>query len=200
VGPVNLTATGGYFILEDGDTVEGKENNDGFGDDLNMYHAGLNASMQLTNAVKATLGSNTYIYNNEATLDLYKDGESAFEIYEVGGGFDIETAIVPVFVFAQYAVNASADDGEDTAWLAGFGTKYGLFKLSYNYRDTQKFAVADTFNDSDFAAGTTTARGHKVKLAYTISSNFSTSAAYFAAEEYEGTDVDTFQLDLKAKF
>lgn len=200
VGPVNLAATGGYFILEDGDTVEGKENNDGFSDDLNMYHAGISASMQLVDAVKGTIGSNAYIYNNEATLDLYKDGDSPFEIYEVAGGFDIDTGIVPIYVFAQYAVNASADDGEDSAWLAGFATKYGPFKLSYNYRDTQKHAVADTFNDSNFAAGTTAARGHKVGIGYKISSNFSTKATYFAAEEYGGTDVDTFQLDLKAKF
>ncbi len=91
VGSVNLAATGGHFILEDGDT--------------------------------------------------------AFEIYEFSGEFDIDTGILPIFVFGQYAINASADNGEDTACLAGFATKYGPFKLSYNYRDSQKFAVADTYND-----------------------------------------------------
>ncbi len=51
-----------------------------------------------------------------------------------------------------------------------------------------------TFNDSDFATG------HKVKLSYKISKNFSTGGAYFAAEEYNGTNIDSFQWDLKTKF
>jgi hypothetical protein len=67
--------------------------------------------------------------------------------------------------------------------------------------------VPDTFNDSDFNAGATSARGHVVKLGYKISKNFSTSLAYLAAEEYtdnnegkDGTNRDTLQIDLKAKF
>ena len=51
-----------------------------------------------------------------------------------------------------------------------------------------------TFNDSDFATG------HKVKLSYKISKNFSTGVTYFAAEEYNSTNIDSFQWDLKAKF
>lgn len=201
LGSVNVAASGGYFILEDGDTVNGKARNDGFSDDLNMYHAGVSASMEITEAIKATLGSNAYIYNNEKTLALYKDGGSPFEIYEVAGRIDIDTGILPVYVYAQYVENAaSVDEDKDSAWLAGLGTKYGAFKLDYNYRDTQEFAVADTFNDSDFAAGTTASRGHKVKLGYTISKNFAAGVAYFAADEYNGTNVDTLQLDLKAKF
>ena len=121
-------------------------------------------------------------------------------IYEVAGKIDIDTGLLPVFVFGQYATNASARSGEDTAWLAGFGGKYGPFKMSYNYRDTQKFAVANTFNDATFASGNTEARGHRVKLAYMISKNFATSMAYSAAEKYNGTNIDTLELDLKAKF
>jgi predicted porin len=96
---------------------------------------------------------------------------------------------------------------EDSAWLAGISAKYDKFKLSYNYRDTQLNAVPDAFNDSDFNAGATSARGHVIKLGYKISKNFSTSLAYLAAEEYtdnnegrDGTNRDTFQIDLKAKF
>lgn len=216
VGPINLAATGGYFILEDGDTLYGKADNNGFNQDLNMYHAGVSASMKFTDAVKGSLGSNAYIYNKEekvAVRDSGVDGgletgdsleNEAMEIYEVAGKLDIDTGLLPVFVYGQYAVNASADSGEDTAWLAGFGGKYGPFKMSYNYRDTQKYAVANTFNDSDFAAGSIASRGHKVKLAYKISKNFSTGIAYFAAQEYDtpndGRRTDTFQWDLKAKF
>jgi hypothetical protein len=199
VGPIALTATGGYFILEDGDTVNGDANNDGFGDDLNMWHAGISGSMQITDAIKGTVGSNTYIYNNESTVGEFNDSD-AIEIYEVASRFDVDTAFLPVYAYAQYARNASAKDGEDTAWLAGFGAKLGAFKMDYNYRDTQEFAVADTFNDGTFATGHTAARGHKVKLAYTINKNFAAGMAYVAAEEYSGTNVDTLQLDLKAKF
>jgi len=206
IGAVKLAATGGYFILEDGDTVKGVpeaadnySNNNGFSDDLNLWHAGVSASMKLTDAVKASLGSNAYIYNNESEKGNFDDAV-ALEIYEVAGKVDIDTGILPVYVYGQYATNASADSGEDTAWLAGFGTKYGPFKMDYNYRDTQKHAVADTFNDSDFAAGGVEARGHKIKGSYKISKNFSAGAAYFAAEGHEGKTVDTFQLDLKAKF
>lgn len=199
VGPLKLTATGGYFILEDGDTVKGSANNDGFSDDLNMYHAGISAAMQMTKDIKGTLGSNVYIYNNESAVGNFNDA-NALEIYEVASRIDFNTAFLPVYVYGQYATNASAEDGKDTAWLAGFGAKLGAFKMDYNYRDTQQFAVATTFNDSTFATGNTAARGHKVKLTYAISKNFATGMAYFAAEEYNGTNTDTLQLDLKAKF
>jgi hypothetical protein len=72
--------------------------------------------------------------------------------------------------------------------------------MAYNYRDTQKYAVVDTFNDSDLATGNTAARGHKVKLAYKISKNFATGVTYYAAKEYSGTNIDILQLNLKAKF
>jgi hypothetical protein len=212
VGPVNLAASGGYFILEDGYTLYGKDDNNGFSQDLNMYHAGMSVSMQITDAINASVGSNAYIYNKEekiATLDSpveggLEEGDSlegeSMEIYEVAGKLDIDTGLLPVFAYGQYAVNASADSGEDTAWLAGFGGKYGPFKMYYNYRDTQKYAVADTFNDGSFASGNTAARGHKVGLSYKISKNFATSMAYYAAEKYNGTNIDTLELDLKAKF
>ena len=214
VGPVNLAATGGYFILEDGDTLYGKDDNNGFSQDLNMYHAGVLASMQFTDSVKGTLASNAYIYNKEEKIADRDSGEvdnggleageslegSSMELYEVAGKLDIDTGFLPIDIYGQYVTNASAKDGEDTAWLAGFGAKHGPFKMDYNYRDTQKYAVAETFNDSDFATGHTEARGHKVQLMYKISKNFSTGVAYFAAEEYDGTNIDTLQLDLKAKF
>ncbi|KAF3977182.1 MAG: hypothetical protein HFP77_08545 [Methylococcales symbiont of Iophon sp. n. MRB-2018] len=199
VGSVDLIATGGYFILEDGDSVKEDAENDGFSDDLNMYHAGISGSMQITDSIKGRLGSNAYIYNNESEVGEFKD-DDAIEIYEVASRFDFDTALLPLYVYAQYAKNVSAKDGEDSAWLAGFGAKLGAFKMDYNYRDTQEFAVANTFNDSDFATGNIAARGHKVKLAYAISKNFAAAMAYYAAEEYSGTNIDTLQLDLKAKF
>lgn len=198
-GYVDLVATGGYFILEDGDTVKSKGRNDGFSDDLNMFHAGLNASMVFTDAIKGTLGSNAYIYNKESKVGKFINS-NAIEIYEVAGRVDFDTGFIPVYIHGQYAQNASADEKEDVAWLAGFGAKRGPFNMYYNYRDTQKYAVADTFNDSDFATGKTESRGHKVKFSYKIGKNFATGVAYYATEKYDGINIDTLQLDLKAKF
>ena len=181
-----------------------------------MYHSGIGASIKFTDAVKGSLGSNAYIYNKEEKVAVRNSGVNAeliagnslegesMEIYEVVSKLDIDTSLLPIFVYGQYAVNANTDSGEDTACLAGFGGKYGPFKMSQNYRDTQRYAVAQTFNDSDFAAGNIASRVHKAKLAYKISKNFSTGIVYLAAQEYdtpnEGRRTDTFQWNLKAKF
>lgn len=203
VGDINLAVSSGYFILEDGDTVRDESNdesnNDGFSDDLNMYHVGLSASMKFNPMFKGTLTSNLFVYNNE-TVALEN---SSMEIYEVAGKLDIKSPFLPLYVYAQYANNAAAiDKNKNTAWLAGFGAKYRALKIDYNYRNTEKYAVADTFNDSDFATGYTDSEGHKVKLAYKISHNFSAEAAYFVAKDLsiKGIRTDTLQLDLKAKF
>lgn len=137
------------------------------------------------------------------------DPDADFKLYEVAGKVDFDTGILPIQIYGNFVINAAngIKRGEDSAWLAGISTKYDDFKLSYNYRDTEVNAVPDTFNDSDFNAGATGAHGHVVKLGYKISKNFSASLAYLGAEEYvdnnegiDGTDRDTFQLDIKAKF
>ncbi len=208
VGPAKLTANGGYYILSD--NGEGTTLNE----DMNMYHAGLSGEMKFNDSVKASLGGNAFIFNHNSPTGVRqfagdrKNGTDIdFKIYEVAGKVDIKTGIVPVKVYGNYAVNDSNNvvDGEDTAWMAGVATKWNKFKFDYNYRDTQRNAVTETFNDSDFNRGATGARGHKVKLSYKISKNFSFGGAYLAAEDYTATtgqkiNVDTFQLDLKAKF
>ncbi len=214
VGPVKLTGTAGYFLI-DGENI-GK---DSFSDDLNMYHYGISGAMKFNDAVKASLGFNSYLYNgtegaDDGGFDLGIKGNttSDFKLYEVASKVDIKTGILPIKLYGSYVVNAAdmetaQQEDQDTAWLAGIGTKWNKFKLDYNYRDTQANAVVDAFNDSDFNDGATSARGHKVKLGYSISKNFSASLAYMAAEEYGArainnghNDRDTFQIDLKAKF
>ena len=223
IGSVKLNATGGYFLLTNYDKGS-------FSDDMTMYHAGLSGAMELNDLVTTTLGFNTFIYNG-TTIDEYLncetgktcpdgvtgfagdnvngDADADFKLYEVAGKIDIDTGLLPIQLFGNYVINAANDinSSEDSAWLAGISTKYNSFKLSYNYRDTQINAVPDTFNDSDFNAGATGARGHVVKLGYKISKNFSTSFAYLGAKEFtnnnegkEGTNRNTFQIDVKAKF
>ena len=223
LGPVKLAATGGYFLLSNDDKGS-------FSSDMNMYHAGINASMKFNKMISAKLGFNTYLFNGTTIRDYLNcetgktcpdgvigyagdnvngDADADFKLYEVVGKIGFDTGFLPIEVYGNYVINLAngIKSSEDSAWLAGISTKYDKFKLSYNYRDTQLNAVPDTFNDSDFNAGATSARGHVIKLGYKISKNFSASLAYLAAEEYtdnnegrDGTDRDTFQIDLKAKF
>lgn len=223
IGSVKLSATGGFFLLSNNDKGS-------FSDDMNMYHAGISGAMKFSDAIKVELGFNTYLFNG-TTINNYLncetgktcpdditgfagdnvngDADADFKLYEVAGKVDFDTGLLPIELYGNYVINLAhgIKSSEDSAWLAGISTKYDAFKLSYNYRDTQLNAVPDTFNDSDFNAGATSARGHVIKLGYKISKNFSTSLAYLLAEEYtsnnegiNGTDRDTLQIDLKAKF
>lgn len=222
-GSAKLSATGGFFLLSNDDKGS-------FSNDMNMYHAGLSGAMKFSDNLKAQLGFNTYLFNG-TTINNYLncetgktcpdevigfagdnvngDADADFKLYEIAGKVGIDTGLLPIELYGNYVINLAhgIKSSEDSAWLAGISTKYDKFKLSYNYRDTQLNAVPDTFNDSDFNAGATSARGHVIKLGYKISKNFSTTLAYLAADEYtdnnegrDGTDRDTFQIDLKAKF
>jgi len=124
----------------------------------------------------------------------YKVGEKTFDLG------------LPIKLYGHYATNNDANgvnDGEDTAWLLGVGTKVGSWKASYDYRETELNAVNGAFNDSDFAGSRTDADGHRFKLSYKIDKNFSVGTTYFATDvgDLNGDlDVDTWQIDLKAKF
>lgn len=223
IGSATLSATGGFFLLSNNDKGS-------FSDDMNMYHAGISGAMKFNDATNAELGINTFLFNG-TTINSYLncetgktcpddvtgfagdnvngDADADFKLYEAVGKVRIDTGLLPIELYGNYVINLAhgIKSSEDSAWLAGISTKYDKFKLSYNYRDTQLNAVPDTFNDSDFNAGATSARGHVITLGYNISKNFSTSLAYLLADEYtdnnegiDGTDRDTLQIVLKAKF
>lgn len=223
-GPVKLKATGGYFLLSNHDKGSFSDDMTMYHAGMSGGMT-FNAMFDATLGFNTYLYNGTTTNNDSLNCETGKtcpagvrgfardnvngDADADFKLYEVAGKINIDTGLLPVQLFANYVVNAAngIQDHEDTAWLAGISTKFDHFKLSYNYRDTQLNAVPDTFNDSDFNAGATASRGHVVKLGYKISKNFSTSLAYLAAEEYtdnnegrDGTNRDTFQIDLKAKF
>ncbi len=222
-GSATLSATGGFFLLSNNDKGS-------FSDDMNMYHAGISGAMKFSDAINAILGINTFLFNG-TTINSYLncktgktcpdaisgfasdnvngDADADFKLYEAVGKVGFDTALLPIELYGNYVINLAhgIKSSENSAWLVGISTQYDKFKLSYTYRDTQLNAVPDTFNDSDFNAGATSARGHVIKLGYSISKNFSTSLAYLLADEYtdnnegiDGTDRDTLQIDLKAKF
>ena len=205
-GDAKIKATSGYFIVNDGkNLVVSSSANDGFSQDMKMFHGGISGEMKFTDSVKGSVGFNTYIYD-DAIGNTHGNLNTDAELYELAGALDIDTGLLPVKLYGQYVINAAASDGnQNVAWLAGVGTKYKNFSLDYNYRDTQEDAVVDAFNDSDFSDGNTSSRGHKLKLGYKISKNFSTSVTYYAAKEYgaanpDGNNVDILHVDLQAKF
>jgi len=66
-------------------------------------------------------------------------------------------------------------------------------------------SVFAAFNDSDFADGYSDSEGSRWKLSYEINKNFSVATTYLDTEMGNLTskgkgDVDTWQIDLKAKF
>ncbi len=201
VGDVKVKVTTGYFNVEDGKNLsESSSDNNGYGQDQKLFHAGLSGEMKFTDTVKGSLGFNTFIYD-DAIGNNSGDLNTDAELYEISGKLDVKTALIPIKVYGQYVINVAANDSnQNTAWLAGIGTKYKNFSLDYNYRDTQEDSVVDAFNDSDFSAGNTASRGHRISLGYKISKNFSTAFTYYAAKEYGGNNVDTLHVDLKAKF
>jgi hypothetical protein len=213
---LEMTAVGGYYILVD--SVDGEGNVYQFSGDMDMFHVGLSGHMMFNDTLSGNLGFNTYLYddedgNNNAGSSL-SDGnlggkgnssQQKFSVYETAASLLIKTDWLPIKLYGQYAFNSEARSGEDTGWLIGANTKWKGFKLDYNYRYMEKNFAPGVFIDSDFNGGNTAAKGHKLKLAYTISKNFSVGAAYFAAQRFENTapdarNYDTFQMDLKAKF
>ncbi len=87
----------------------------------------------------------------------------------------------------------------------GFKTKFWEIGFNYNYRNVHRNAVVGAFTDSDFANGTTGSRGSKFQATYDIAKNFTFSTTYFMTEgnavsPVPGSDADTWQLDVIAKF
>ena len=159
-------------------------------------------------AGKTKVGVSVYSYDEDKNNNLISGGgndSTEFSISEIFGQTTIDLGL-PIKLYGQYATNNDANgvnDGEDSAWLVGVGTKVGAWKASYDYRETELNAVNGAFNDSDFAGGRTDAEGHRFKLSYKIDKNFSLATTYYVAEvgDLNGDlDVDTWHIDLKAKF
>ena len=199
LGSADLTASGGYLVLS---SISGRR----FADDTSLLYGQLNGKFDLGGA-KTLLGVTLYDYRNEDSNTLANSTTSDFGLYELFGSVAIKAAL-PVKVYGQYVKNSDADganSGEDTAWLLGVASKYNKWKFGYNYRDTEINAVSDYFNDSDFAYGKTDAKGHKFQLGYKIDKNFGFGLTYFMAETgrfsaFSNEDIDTLQIDLKARF
>jgi hypothetical protein len=200
LGDAKVVATVGHLVLNDIDGFS-------FDEDQTIQFAQLATSLKVGGA-NTKLGVSLYEYDEDKLAGLISGGgndSTEYSISEIFGETTVNIGL-PVKLYGQYAKNNDANgvnSGEDTAWLLGAETKVGSWKGSYDYRETELNAVNGAFNDSDFAGGRTDAEGHRLKLLYKIDKNFSVGTTYFKTEvgDLNGDlDVDTWQIDLKAKF
>jgi hypothetical protein len=150
--------------------------------------------------------------NTTVTTTTMVDGEPVetlqyatdFTVVEgfVEAGFDVGC---PLVVGAQYAVNTDAD-AYDTAYLAtaqlGKVADKGSWAVGYQYRYLEKDAVLGVFAEStDFGSGTNV-KGHIPFVQYGIGKNFDVKMQYAMGQKglENGKDIETFKIDLNAKF
>ncbi|MBM4152221.1 MAG: hypothetical protein FJ220_01685, partial [Kiritimatiellaceae bacterium] len=161
---------------------------------------------------KATLrvGASDYYYYNAdqygSVAGLTTSANTPGTEFNLVEGFSTLsfTLGIPVALNGQYVVNTDAATSEDTAYL--FGTTLGKAKdkgsweAGYNYRDTEKDAVPDGYNDSDFAHGVAGSKGHSFWTKYQLAKNLQACATYLLAKDNKDEDSDLIQLDLNFKF
>jgi hypothetical protein len=209
ISAVELFGSTGAFTLKN--NVNGNGNQ--FTDDLRLISGQLGARFALSDNLKFTVGGSLYHYHLDGAapagaLSANGNTTTQFQLYEGFGQLDIGGLPLPLSIYGQYVKNPNANgpqSDEDMGWLAGFKTKIWEIGLNYSYRDLQRNAVVGAFTDSDFAAGFTASRGSKFQATYDIAKNFTFSTTYFmtesnAASTQAGSDVDTWQIDLLAKF
>jgi hypothetical protein len=209
LGGAKVITSAGYLVLDD--------NGVSASEDENINFAQVAANFKVAGA-ETKLGFSVYDFSegDNNALSIAKGNESTeYQLMEVFGETNVDLGL-PVKFYGQYVKNNDADDlapvnfngdtsGEDTAWLLGVETKFGSWKASYDYREVELNSVFAAFNDSDFADGYTDSEGSRWKLSYAINKNFSIGTTYLDTEMGTLTskgkgDVDTWQIDLKAKF
>jgi polyhydroxyalkanoate synthesis regulator phasin len=229
-GTTTLFGSAGYYVMKDNVDGDGVK----FNNDLALYQAQIGAAFDMGSSTRLTLGAGINDFNNERqgrTPDLtvpfrdaaFTNGNTtdAFRLYELLGQMDVIGLPLPLSVYAHYVKNDEAadlinpntravlfrDGNEDTAWLLGLRSNVAGVAIDYNYRDVQRNAVVGAFTDSDFGAGFTTGKGHKLKLQYDFLTNFYVAMTYFKTEsdvasrfDNDGAGADTFFIDLNAKF
>ncbi|PCH84851.1 MAG: hypothetical protein COB89_03960 [Piscirickettsiaceae bacterium] len=201
LGGVNVITSAGVLSLDD--------NGSSSSEDETINFAQVAAKFKLAGS-KTMLGVSIYDFSegDNNALAIAKGNDSTqYQLTEIFGQTSVNVGL-PLKVYGHYVVNNDADginSGEDTAWLLGVGTKMGPWKMSYDYRDVELNSVFAAFNDSDFADGYSDSKGSRWKLAYKINKNFSVATTYLDTEMGSLTskgkgNVDTWQIDLKAKF
>jgi hypothetical protein len=207
-GDTELFGSAGYYVLQDNIDGDGVQ----FEHDLRLYAGQVGTRFFPGDSFKVTVGGSVYAYDDDedsAALHVNGNTTDQFRLYEAFGQVDVIGLPLPLSVYGQYVMNGAArgiDDDQDQAWLVGVMTRLFDVGVDYNYRDVQRNGVVGAFTDSDFAAGYVGSRGHKLKLKYELSKNFSIGTTYFMAESdvasrfTDDASVNTLQVDVEAKF
>lgn len=205
-----LFATGALFIIEERSTS----------DDSMLFHGQFGGNVALGDGNTLTAGAGYFEYTNTVgelpfffgvprgnTVDT--DGRYVYDYANVEAFAEFETRIggLPTSLFAYWTTNTEVDD-EDTGWAAGVrvgnAKKEGEWTASWEYRDTEADAVIGAFNESDFAAGGTSSRGHVLTGKYLLRDGISIGGTAYLVESIGllGNQGDTrrYQLDLEFKF
>lgn len=201
LGGAQVITSAGLFSLDDSGSSSDE--------DETIRFAQIAAKFKVAGA-KTMVGLSVYDFSegDNNALAIGKGNDSTqYQLTELFGQTTVKVGL-PVKLYGHYVKNNDADgvnSSEDTAWLLGVGTKMGNWKASYDYRDVELNSVFAAFNDSDFADGYSDSKGSRFKLGYKISKNFSVGTTYLKTEMGSLTskgkgDVDTWQIDLKAKF
>ncbi len=207
-GDTKLSLILGQFVIEE---------NGGTNDDPNLM-AYQGVIEQKFGMGKAKIGIGYFDYNALAgnvstqvtkgnTLDAAGNFVTNYDIFNIIGEVGLKTAI-PVKIFAEYATNTAgrADDLENDAWQIGAKVghkikKFGDWQFKYLYRETERDAVLDAFNDSDFHEGGTNSKGSELGLKVGLYKGILANVSYFITEEITGgkDDLDRLQVDLVFK-
>ncbi|MBL4744248.1 MAG: putative porin [Cycloclasticus sp.] len=201
VGGANVITSAGLFSLDDNGSSSSEDETISFAQVAGKFKVG---------GAKTMVGLSVYDFSegdNNALVIGKGNTSTQYQLTELFGQTEIKMGL-PVKLYGHYVKNKDADgvnSSEDTAWLLGVGTKMGNWKASYDYRDVELNSVFAAFNDSDFADGYSDSKGSRWKLAYKINKNFSVATTYLDTDMGSLTskgkgDVDTWQIDLKAKF
>ena len=204
-----IAKLGGAKVITSLGVLSLDDNGSSSSEDETINFAQVAAKFKLGGA-KTMLGVSIYDFSegDNNALAIAKGNDSTqYQLTEIFGQTSVNVGL-PLKLYGHYVVNNDADgvnSSEDTAWLLGVGTKMGPWKMSYDYRDVELNSVFAAFNDSDFADGYTDSKGSRWKLSYKINKNFSVATTYLDTEMGSLTskgngDVDTWQIDLKAKF
>ena len=113
---------------------------------------------------------------NGSLLYTYENTEAAAEL-------NTKVAGLPLQLFANYAKNGGAKNGQDQAYTAGVllgkASAKNTWELGYAYEKLEKDGYFGGFVDSDFGGGNTATNGSIIRVGYAPAKNWTLNATYF---------------------
>lgn len=189
-------------------------------DDSLLYVAQGGLKIPLGESNKLIVGAGYYAYTNTVGNAAFYNGDAkgntldAEDLYvfeyketELFAQFDMRIRDWPLQLHAVYVRNNDADRQD-----AGFayGAKVGSSKdkgqmqFAWTYLDVEADSVIATYNDSDFGAGGTDAKGHVLKAKYGLSKKLFVGGTILVnkMDRFQGVehDYNRIQLDIEFKF